>query len=250
MRSLDEIVRVVAAAADAAGASTAGANAAGAHGATGVPRIIVGIAGSPGAGKSTIAASLVTRLQAAPAAWLGSAGRVGPADVSGLPDSAVRQSVLLPLDGFHFPQSRLVELGRRDRMGAPDTFDVGAFVAALTAVRTADAPVSIPGFDRQIEQPVADAITIGPGPRIVVVEGNYLLHASGGWEHVQPLLDLSLFVDLARDIRWERLVTRHEQFGKTPEAARAWATGPDERNAELIEACAVRADHQIRLEAV
>jgi pantothenate kinase len=80
-----------------------------------------------------------------------------------------------------------------------------------------------------------------------VVEGNYLLLDSGGWERTAPLLDLALYIDLARDVRLGRLIARHERFGKSPEDARAWALGPDETNAHLIEATAERADYRIAL---
>jgi pantothenate kinase len=178
-------------------------------------RVVVGIAGAPGAGKSTLAEALV----------------------AALPDAA-----LLPMDGFHLPQARLVELGRRDRMGAPDTFDVDGFVATLTAARTGHA-LTAPGFDRSIEEPVPDAIEIPASVRVVVVEGNYLLL----WEAVRPLLDLAVYVDLDREVRLERLIARHVRFGKTPDAARAWSLGPDERNALLVEATAARADYVVRL---
>lgn len=186
-------------------------------------RRIVGISGAPGAGKSTIAADLVARLPAA---------------------------ALLPMDGFHLAQARLVELGRRDRMGAPDTFDVDAFVATLVELRAVDNscnPVSVPGFDRNSEEPVPNAIRILPELSTVVVEGNYLLLDSGGWERVAPLLDATVFVRLDRDIRLERLIQRHIRYGKSPEDARAWALGSDESNARLIDATAARADHTIEL---
>jgi len=179
-------------------------------------RVILGIAGAPGAGKSTVAAQLV---------------------------AALPEAVLLPMDGFHLPQARLVELGRRDRMGAPDTFDVDAFVATLTAVRFSGETVLAPSFDREIEEAVPRAITISPQKRVVVVEGNYLLH----WPEVAALLDVTFWVDVDRDVRLARLIARHERFGKTPDAARAWALGPDERNARLVEASAGRADHVVRL---
>ncbi|HMH59483.1 MAG TPA: nucleoside/nucleotide kinase family protein, partial [Galbitalea sp.] len=81
----------------------------------------------------------------------------------------------------------------------------------------------------------------------VVLEGNYLLLNADGWERTAPMLDLTFYLDLADDVRIERLIGRHERFGKSPEDARAWALGPDETNAQLIEATAERADYRIAL---
>ena len=196
-------------------------------------RIIVGITGPPGAGKSTIGESVVERIGERIST---AAGPLRPT------------AMLLGLDGFHLPQARLVELGRRDRMGAADTFDVDAFVDTLTNLRFSGAAVLAPGFDREIEESVPDAIAVPPEKRVLVVEGNYLLHDAGGWERVAPLLDLTFFVQLDRDIRLQRLVKRHVRFGKSPDAAAAWANGPDEANARLIEASSGRADHLIELD--
>lgn len=192
-------------------------------------RVIVGIAGSPGSGKSTLGADLVTELNQR-------------ADGPGSPGA-----IVLPMDGFHLPQARLVELGRRDRMGAPDTFDAPALVRTLLAIRADTGPVPAPTFDRSIEEPVADAITIDPAHRLVVVEGNYLLLDNAGWEPIAALLDVSLFVDVGYDIRLARLIARHERFGKSPADALAWATGPDEANATLIEATAAAATYRVTL---
>jgi pantothenate kinase len=182
-------------------------------------RAIVGIVGPPGAGKSTIAAQLVERLP--------SAG-------------------LLPMDGFHLPQAELRRLGRRDRMGAPDTFDLDGFLSVLAAVASGT-PALAPAFDREIEEAVPGAITISPELRTVVVEGNYLLLDSGGWERAAPFFDATFYVDVPHDIRIARLIERHIRYGKTPDAAAAWSLGPDEQNALIIGATAARADHVIRL---
>jgi pantothenate kinase len=189
--------------------------------ASGRSRILVGIAGAPGAGKSTLAAATAAALA---------------------PDA-----VVLPMDGFHFSQARLVALGRRERIGAPDTFDLDAFVATLEELRS---PVTVraPLFDRTIEEPVADALEVTPDIRIVLVEGNYLLHDRDGWERVAPLLDLTAYVDEDDEVRRERLIARHIEFGKTPDAARAWVLGPDEANARLIAATASRAGLRVRVE--
>ncbi len=217
-------------------------------------RIIVGITGPPGAGKSTIGESVVERIgeristaagPLRPTAMLlrPTAMLLGPTAMLLRPTA-----MLLGLDGFHLPQARLVELGRRDRMGAADTFDVDAFVDTLTNLRFSGAAVLAPGFDREIEESVPDAIAVPPEKRVLVVEGNYLLHDAGGWGRVAPLLDLTFFVQLDRDIRLQRLVKRHVRFGKSPDAAAAWANGPDEANARLIEASSGRADHLIELD--
>lgn len=183
-------------------------------------RRLIGIVGAPGAGKSTIAEELATLVGAA----------------------------LLPMDGYHYSQAVLRELGRRERMGAPDTFDVDAFVATLEAVRNSGTSVSARGFDREIEEPAEAAITIPRELRTVIVEGNYLLLPDGGWERVAPLLDETFMIELHEPVRHERLIARHIRFGKSPTDARAWALGPDERNAALIAGTLERADHVIALD--
>ena len=185
-------------------------------------RCILGITGMPGAGKSTLAATVVEGLGGA--------------------------AVDVPMDGFHLAGAELVRLGRADRKGAPDTFDVTGFVAQLGRLRgQADDVVYVPAFDRRLKEPIAGAIPVDPGVPLVVVEGNYLLHPDGRWALVAPLLDECWYVETDEDIRLQRLVERHVAHGKAPDAARDWALGPDQRNAELIVANRWRADLVIRL---
>ena len=179
-------------------------------------RVVVGIAGAPGAGKSTFAAAVAERMPG---------------------------SIVLPMDGFHLPQAELRRLGRRDRMGAPDTFDIPGLVATLRAVQNSSTSVWAPAFDREIEEPVPDAIEILQELRTVIVEGNYLLL----WDEVRPLLDVTFFLDIDDEVRRRRLVDRHMRYGKSGPAAAAWVASVDEPNARTILATAARADHRITL---
>ncbi len=155
------------------------------------------------------------------------------------------------MDGFHLADVQLDRLGRRDRKGAPDTFDVDGYVSALSRLHSSpDRVLYAPGFERDLEQPIAAAIAIPPSARLVITEGNYLLLPSGGWEHVRPLLAEVWFVEVDDDVRRDRLVGRHEEFGKSPDAARAWVEDIDEANARLIAATRDSADVVVTLSSV
>jgi pantothenate kinase len=186
------------------------------------PRQLLGIAGAPGAGKSTLAERIVAA--------------VGPA------------ARLVPMDGFHLAQSELARLGREGRKGAPDTFDVNGFASTLRRLRRLE-PTSVwaPAFRRDLEEPVAGAIEVPPEVRLVVTEGNYLLLRDDPWEEIRTLLHEIWFLDLDADLRVRRLTARHEAYGKTPEQARAWALGSDEANATLVAKSAEHADLVVRL---
>lgn len=185
-------------------------------GSTAPHRRLIGLVGPPGVGKSTLAARLA---DADPAAEV------------------------LPMDGFHLSQARLRELGRRERMGAPDTFDLEGFARVLRELRTEES-VTAPSFDRSIEEPVAGAITIGRGIRTVYVEGNYLLL----WDGVAELLDETWYLELDPDVRRRRLLDRHVAGGKTPDAAAAWIDAVDEPNARLIAASAAKATRTLAVD--
>src|SRR5712672_2235231 len=165
-------------------------------------RRILGVVGAPGGGKSTLAEALVRRL--APLACH------------------------VPMDGFHLAGAELDRLGRRGRKGAPDTFDADGYVALLRRLRWASEDVVYaPEFRREIEEPIAGAI---PVPRDVP------------WAAVLGLLDEAWYVETDDDARLELLVQRHITSGKDPAAARAWALGSDQRNAELVTATRHSAD--------
>ncbi|GLX02484.1 nucleoside/nucleotide kinase family protein [Microtetraspora sp. NBRC 16547] len=188
---------------------------------------VLGIAGKPGAGKSTLAAALTEALNLR------------------LPGAVV----LAPMDGFHLSNEVLAGLGLRDRKGAPETFDAWGYLALLERIRGGREPVVYaPTFDRAIEEPVAGAVPIPRTARLVITEGNYLLLDEEPWGRIRALLDEVWYVEVADELRLDRLTARHAAFGKPPEEARAWATGSDERNAALIGPTAGRADLRIRLD--
>ncbi|MEU0192350.1 nucleoside/nucleotide kinase family protein [Streptomyces afghaniensis] len=184
-------------------------------------RALLGIAGSPGAGKSTLAERLVRELNGSGDPWVAH----------------------VPMDGFHLADAELERLGRRDRKGAPDTFDAAGYAALLRRLReeTRDI-VYAPGFERVLEQPVAGAIPVPPAARLVVTEGNYLLLETGAWARVRPALDEVWFCELPEPERLRRLVARHEEFGKGHQEAVAWVLRSDQRNAELVATTRERAD--------
>ena len=185
-------------------------------------RAILGITGAPGAGKSTLAQ------------WLA--------------DELGDDAVLVPMDGFHLANEVLIALGRRDRKGAPDTFDAAGYVAMLERLRSQDDEVVYaPRFDREIEESIGSAIPVARSVRLVVTEGNYLLLAQDPWSRIRSLLDEAWFLMPADAVRHERLIARHMAFGKTEEEARAWSMGSDERNAVVIRATADVADLVIDL---
>ncbi|GHC99556.1 nucleoside/nucleotide kinase family protein [Zhihengliuella salsuginis] len=183
-------------------------------------RVFLGIAGSPGAGKSTLATLLAERFGAAAA--------------------------VVPMDGFHLSDRVLSARGALERKGAIDTFDADGYVALLRRLGSeADRPVFAPRFERDLEEPIAAGLEIPPTARLIITEGNYLLAEADPWRRLREICAEIWFVDPPPDVRLERLVARHELFGKSPEAARAWVSGTDEVNARIVERTRDRADRVI-----
>lgn len=184
-------------------------------------RTLLGIVAPPGAGKSTLAAAVAA---------------IAPG------------SVVVSMDGFHLANAELQRLDRSNRKGAPDTFDGAGYVALLRRLRapTPDEVVYAPEFRREIEEPIAGAIAVGPEVGLVITEGNYLLLEDAPWSGVRPLLDEAWYLEVDDALRVERLVRRHVGHGRSVEAAREWVAATDEPNARRVEASRHRADFVVR----
>jgi pantothenate kinase len=183
-------------------------------------RALLGVSGAPGSGKSTFASGLAERLRA-----------------DGL------SVALVPMDGFHLPQDELERRGLRDVMGRIDTFDADGYLTMLRALRDGSGrTIPAPDFDRTVEEPVPDAIEVGPDVDLVITEGNYLLDDESPWPDVRATLDEVWFVETDEARRLRRLLARHVEFGKSEDDALRWIERVDEPNARRIRATRSRAD--------
>ncbi|UWW08112.1 nucleoside/nucleotide kinase family protein [Mycolicibacterium brumae] len=180
-------------------------------------RRLLGITGPPGAGKSTVCAAMIEALG--------------------------ERAALIGMDAFHLSNEQLIRLGRRDRKGAPDTFDVDGYVALLRRARAeADRTVYAPRFDRGIEESICAAVAIEPQVSLVITECNYLLMPDGGWQDVRPALDEVWCLEVSEQLTRQRVVARRQSFGTPPAQARAVTEQVDVRNAGLVAAHRERAD--------
>ncbi|WP_251976913.1 nucleoside/nucleotide kinase family protein [Salinicola avicenniae] len=185
------------------------------------PRQILGLVGAPGSGKSTLSEALVSALGA--------------------------RAQVVPMDGYHLSNRQLAQLGRSQRKGAPDTFDAGGYRDLLGRLRASDdETIYAPGFYREIEEPIAASIAVPPATSLVITEGNYLLLPDAPWPAVRAAIDEVWFLDVDRELREQRLVARHMQFGRSEREARDWVMNTDAPNAERIEAAAASADRRLR----
>ena len=176
-------------------------------------RVLVGIAGAPASGKSTIAADVVRAIEARDGAGA---------------------AALVPMDGYHLDNADLDRLGLRAVKGAPQTFDVAGFVGLVRAIRAQTDVIRYPLFDRAQDRTVPDAGQLDPATRVVVIEGNYLLLQQDGWQDLRPLFDLTVMLSVPMDELRDRLIDRWLGFGFSETDATARAEQNDIPNAQTV----------------
>ncbi|KAA8498155.1 putative uridine kinase [Porphyridium purpureum] len=149
-------------------------------------RVLFGICGVPGAGKSSTCERAFRTL--------------GKLDNGRLRDRVA----MLPMDGFHFSRSELDAMedptSMHARRGAEFTFNAASFAQKLQEVRDAvgEKTVKAPGFDHALKDPSPDVHVIPPSVQVVLVEGNYLLLDTGLWRSckVRQMCDEVWFLDV------------------------------------------------------
>ncbi|TQV95241.1 hypothetical protein V2A60_009713 [Cordyceps javanica] len=167
-------------------------------------RLLIGVAGIPGSGKTTLSKVITSRLN--------------EKAISHAPNSPA-PAAFLPMDGFHYPRSYLSAQADaafyHARRGASFTFDASKFLDLMTKLRNAplDKEIKVPSFDHAVKDPKEDDITIAPTQRIVVVEGNYVALDADVWRDAAALFDELWFIEVDFNQARERLAPRHVKAG-------------------------------------
>jgi pantothenate kinase len=192
-------------------------------------RIVIGVVGLPGSGKSTLAHQLVNAVN----------GRTN-----------AKAAVALSMDGFHLTKATLAQFAdpaaALARRGSPWTFDPAELADKLKLLRqNPDESITWPDFQHGVGDPVADAITVSPATKLIIVEGLYLLHREHGW-NLNGLLDECWYLDTPMDVAMERLVKRHmASWDFSREQALDRLAINDRLNADIVLQSRERADYLV-----
>lgn len=167
-------------------------------------RLIVGIAGIPGSGKSSLAHRISGRIKSLR----------GPCCVT------------IGMDGWHFPRAVLDKMDNQEeaykRRGAAFTFDAEAFVSFAQRLRQEGMnELSAPSFSHAEKDPVPNDINIRQSHTIVLIEGLYCCLNLEPWRRATECWDLRWFVDTSPSVARERLIRRHVESRICNDAASA-----------------------------
>lgn len=192
-------------------------------------RVVLGLTGPPGAGKSTLAEFIVDYARTR---------------------SGGNWAAYVPMDGYHLSNAQLDRIGLRNRKGAPATFDVGGYVAMLSRL-TADSgeDIYVPEYDRTLHEPIAARLLVPAAARLIVTEGNYLALDDPRWQEARRMIDHLWYVDAPDSLREERLVARQLAGGQSEDAAREWMESSDRPNGELVKRSRAHSDRTITIPA-
>ena len=171
---------------------------------------LLGIAGAPASGKSTLAERLVADF-----------------NETGI------DACYCPMDGFHLKNAVLHALGLRSVKGRIDTFDAELFARSVKQLKDGIA-FWWPLYSRQRHEPVAEGTRISGTEKVYVIEGNYVLDRDEPWQATARDYNLRIFVDAPDAILHRRLLDRHKLSGRTMQEASKKINQNDMLNAEKI----------------
>jgi type I pantothenate kinase len=136
---------------------------------------VIGLAGSVAVGKSTTARILQALLSRWP---------------------AHPRVELVTTDGFLFPNATLEARGLMERKGFPESYDTGALVRFLAALKDGEPVLEVPVYSHVRYDVLPDEQQVIERPDVVIVEGlNVLQVAGGAAQQVADHFDFSVFVD-------------------------------------------------------
>ena len=194
-------------------------------------QIFVGIAGTPGSGKSFIADEVRDVIN--------DCNNYGNKELC----------VIIPMDGYHLSRAQLKDRVERgalfkteesgvveykqmsydqlmQRRGAPFTFWPEKLIHDLQSARNTGEG-SFPAYVREKHDPVPDQVKISPRNRIILVEGLYLLSFEDpDWQPLEEIWDDRWYVDVSMAETRRRLIHRHLKHW-TDDKTRYWG-GDDE----------------------
>jgi len=171
---------------------------------------LIGIAGPPATGKSTLSERLVTDL-----------------NVAGT------KACFCPMDGFHLTNAQLDAQDLREAKGRIDTFDAEAFVAAVQRLTARDS-FWWPVYSRQRHDPIPEGTSISGAEVVYVIEGNYVLSEAEPWRAAGDAFNLRIFVDAPDETLRQRLLNRHQKSGRAQSEALEKIDRTDMPNAQTI----------------
>ncbi len=137
---------------------------------------IIGIGGSVAVGKSTTARVLQSLLSS----W-DDHPNVG----------------LLTTDGYLYPNAELERLGLMERKGFPESYNTGALIDTLRAVKSGDPVVRVPVYSHLVYDIVPDTVEEIRQPDVLIVEGLNVLQGNPNSSNlfVSDFFDFSIYVD-------------------------------------------------------
>lgn len=206
--------------------------------------LVVGLAGVPGAGKTTLAHALAKTLTDVFCCH----NRCREGESSSPGDAFC---IAVPMDGYHKYRAELSAMPNAEeafvKRGIHWTFSPEKLCGDLQKLH-ATSHWDAPAFDHAEKDPVEGAYHISPRNRIVIVEGIYMAYqATKEWHAVHAFVDVTIFVDIDLDISTERLTQRHMAAWNIPRSeAHARAAGSDLDNArEIVRDISVHPPHLI-----